>query len=112
MGFFGKIIREVSRPFKQAGREFERVVSKTVEETKRIDKQFKSSIGLGTPEFPSLPPLPKPAAPPATRISGGASDEIRRRQRGRVSGRKDTIVTGELSPTKVGKKTLLGRQSR
>ena len=47
--------------------------------------------------------------PLPTNISGQASDEIRRRQRSNVSGRADTVVTGELSPKQVGKKTLLGR---
>jgi hypothetical protein len=60
------------------------------------------------PEIP-VPPAPDPIAPSPTQVSGQVSDEIRRRQRSKVSGRRKTIVTGELSPTRVGKKNLLGR---
>lgn len=109
MPFHKKILREIARPFKQAGKEIERVGKKLDEERRRINDQFLERIGLRTPEFPDLPPLPDQPAPPATRITGQASDEIRRRQRSRVSGRRKTIVTGELSPVQVGKKTLLGR---
>ncbi len=103
MGFFSKIFKEISRPFKQAEAELERVGRRTEAELERAGKNVE---GFFKPE---LPPLPTPQAPPATRITGQASDEIRRRQRGKVSGRRKTIVTGELSPAQVGKKTLLGR---
>ncbi len=108
MGFFDKIFREVKRPFKQAGREIERFGKKFDKEARRVNEQLLEQIGLGKPDFPDLPAIPKPI-PPVTRISGGATDEIRRRQRGKVSSRRDTIVTGQLSPENVGKKSLLGR---
>jgi len=108
MGFFDKVFKEISRPFKQVGREIERAGKKTDKELRRVNEQLLDSIGLGKPKFPAPPVRPKPI-PPVTRLEGGATDEIRRRQRGKVSGRGDTIVTGQLSPEKVGKKSLLGR---
>ena len=107
---FGDPIRDnVAAATKEVGQRVENVGKKLEQESRRVNEQVRGSIGLGKPEFPDLPPLPDPPAPPATRISGQGSDEISRQQRGRVSGRGDTVVTGELSPTKVGKKTLLGR---
>ena len=90
--------------------EIKKFFSKTTEEFLRPASSKSGGIGsiLKAPKIP-VPPAPTPIAPPPTRVSGGASDEIRRRQRGRVSGRRKTIVTGELSPTQTGKKTLLGR---
>lgn len=102
MGFFSKVLREIKRVGKQGEKAF-------IREPKRVGEQILRATGLAKPEFPDLPPLPEPQATPATRITGQASDEIRRRQRGKVSGRRKTIVTGELSPAQVGKKTLLGR---
>lgn len=91
MGLFS----EIKKGFKKITREFNRPVKQALD-------FFKG------PEIPPLPPI-TPIAPLPTNISGGASDEILRRQRGRVSGRRKTIVTGELSPQQTGKKTLLGR---
>lgn len=50
------------------------------------------------PEVPPPPPIPE--------ADEGVSDEARRRMRRK--GRKETIITGELVPEDVGKKTLLG----
>ncbi len=109
MGLFS----EINKFFKKAEREVKRVAKQGeqafIREPKRVGEQILRATGLARPEFPPPPPLPPLAPPPATRITGQASDEIRRRQRRGVSGRRKTIVTGELSPTQVGKKTLLGR---
>ena len=40
---------------------------------------------------------------------GSASDEIRRRRRAKMSGRRKTIVTGDLTPEDPGRTNLLGR---
>ena len=108
MGFFSKILKEINRPLKKLEQENRRIQNDITHETERTWKNITGELGLGTPKFPTIPGAPKPI-PPVEKISGGASDEIRRRQRGRVSGRKNTIVSGDLSPVKTGKKTLLGR---
>lgn len=71
-----------------------------------MDKVFDDILGFDPPKAPPLPPMPPPLP---TKIKGQATSEIRRRQRSKVSGRRRTIVTGELSPEQVGKKTLLGK---
>ncbi len=101
MGFFS----EIKKVFKKVDKERRRALSDINEEAKRSRKKTLSFFGLGPP--PTTPPLP-PIAPPQTLVKGQASGEIQRRQRGRVSGRSKTIVTGELSP-QTGKKSLLGR---
>ena len=112
MGFFSeikkgfkKVKKEISRPLKKQEQELRRIREDIIHEDERTWKNTTSALGFGTPKVPTIPD----AKPPVERITGGGSDEIRRRQRGRVSGRKNTIVSGDLSPVKTGKKTLLGR---
>jgi len=52
------------------------------------------------------PPPPVPTSVPTVGIE--SQDAIKRRLHKRVSGRARTIVTGDLTPQQVGKKTLLG----
>lgn len=108
MGFFSKILKEINRPFKKLEQEIRRVDKDITHELERTWKNTTGALGFGTPKFPPIPAVPPPI-PPVEKISGEASDEIRRRQRRSVSGRRETIVTGDLSPVKPGKKTLLGR---
>lgn len=105
MGFFSKILKEINRPLKKLEQENRRIQNDITHESERTWKNITGALGFGTPKVPTIPD----AKPPVERITGGGSDEIRRRQRGRVSGRKNTIVSGDLSPVKTGKKTLLGR---
>lgn len=69
---------------------------------------FKYGIG-GKP--PEIPPAPTPP-PEIERISAEESDEIKRRRRARVSGRRRTIITGDLTPFQSQKTSLLGRTSK
>lgn len=52
------------------------------------------------------PPPPIPTAVPT--IGAESQDVMKRKLHKRVSGRKRTIVTGDLTPEQVGKRTLLG----
>ena len=60
------------------------------------------------PKTPKLeaPPLPKPEAPIALGQEGEAVTDIQHKSI--KAGRAGTILTGQLAPTKVGKKRLLG----
>lgn len=62
-------------------------------------------LGIDPIKPPPLPPLPPPQATPER---ADEPSEVTRRRRARVSGKRKTIVTGELAP-ETGKKTLLGR---
>lgn len=55
---------------------------------------------------PKIPPPPPPLAPPATPDAGPDVGEAARRRRPRA--RMETFLTGELIPTDLGKKRLLG----
>ncbi len=54
-----------------------------------------------------IPPPPEPLSPPATTDVTGAGDAERRRLR-RKRGRKETFITGDLTPEPTGKKAFLG----
>ncbi len=71
-----------------------------------FSKLFDDILGFDPPKAPPPAPLP---IPPPTQISGEASDEIRRKKRARQSGRRQTIVTGDLTPNDPSKSNLLGR---
>lgn len=51
-------------------------------------------------------PTPTPAAPPPTPQAEDVMESYKRMRRRR--GRADTILTGDLVPEDIGKKTLLG----
>ena len=93
MGFFDKVFKEVARPFKQLGKE--------------IERDFKRSI-LGSilegPEFPDPPPLPGPLPPIGIPETGGG--EVTKRRRLITGGRGRTILAGQLTPSKLGKRIL------
>lgn len=74
--------------------------------SKVFSKIFDDILGFDPKKPPPLPPLPPP---PTEKITGTPSAEQQLRQRKRVSGRRKTIIAGELSPTRVGKVNLLGR---
>lgn len=59
------------------------------------------------PKAPALPPVEEPLTPPEVSVGTGARDELRRRAKARVSGRRKTIVTGDLTPPSA-KKSVLG----
>ena len=94
MGFFDKVFKEVTRPFKQIGRE--------------IERDFKRSI-LGSflqgPEFPDPPadPLADPLPPVGIPETGGG--QVTKKRRLILGGRGATILAGQLTP-KVGKRIL------
>lgn len=69
---------------------------------------FDDILGFDPPKAPPLPPLPPPALTVDT-AEGPASEEIRKRRRSKVSGRRKTIVTGDLTPEDPGRTNLLGR---
>lgn len=56
---------------------------------------------------PKAPKAPAPLAPLPTADSGGGLNDALRRSR-RRSGRSNTILTGDLVPMDVGKRSLLG----
>ena len=58
---------------------------------------------LKGPEIPKPPPLPEPA-PTLETATGEEGVAPKRKRRGRSS----TILTGDLVPSDIGKKTLLG----
>ena len=92
MGFFDKVFKEVTRPFKQIGRE--------------IERDFKRSI-LGSflqgPELPEIPPPEPPAPPVGIPETGGG--QVTKKRRLILGGRGATILAGQLTP-KVGKRIL------
>ena len=58
------------------------------------------------PKSIDAPPVPDPA--PIPEVDTDALDDELARRRRRRSGRGKTVLTGELEPGMVGKKTLLG----
>lgn len=73
-----------------------------------FSKLFDDILGFDPPKAPPLPPLPPPAIQ-IDRADGPASEEIRKRRRTKASGRRKTIVTGDLTPEDPGRTNLLGR---
>jgi len=93
MGFFDKIFKEVTRPFKQIGAE--------------IERDFKRSIlgqALEGPELPDIPPPQPPTPPVGIPETGGG--EVTKRRRLILGGRGATILAGQLTPAT--RKRILG----
>ena len=107
MGFFDSILK----PFEQIGKQLERSFKDVTKEVGRIDDNLKKLRPKPPPAAESPPaaeaePLPKPDPPIVQgQAGGGATDVERRFVR---AGRRGTLLTGQLSPKKVGKKGLLG----
>jgi hypothetical protein len=57
------------------------------------------------PKMPKIPPPPPPPAPPPRLETMG---EPAKRLRKKAKGRAFTVLTGDLTPFDIGKKSLLG----
>lgn len=69
------------------------------------EEQRKSASKSASKQRKLLGKVSEPQATPE--VGTGARDELRRRAKARLSGRKKTIVTGDLTPA-TGKKSVLG----
>jgi len=70
-----------------------------------FSKIFDDILGFNPPKAPPVPlPMPEPE-----KITIEEEDEIRKRRLGRLRGRRETIVTGDLTPENPMKVNLLGR---
>lgn len=74
--------------------------------SKIFDKVFDDILGINPPKAPPPAPLPPPEP---EKIKADEEDEIRRRRLAKASGRRRTIVTGDLTPDDPMKVNLLGR---
>ena len=70
-----------------------------------FSKIFDDILGFNPPKTPPVPlPTPEPE-----KIKADEEDEIRKRRLAKMSSRRKTIVTGDLSPENPMKVNLLGR---
>lgn len=91
-------------PFhKKILKEFKRFQKQILGEVKRPGKLVKDAL---FPDPPKPDPLPIPDPPIVQGQPGTAASAPKRKLI--KSGRGGTILTGQLAPTKVGKKRLLG----
>lgn len=95
MAFF----REITKPFKKTLKHFERTAKNLLE----IPRSILSGL---TPDVPDPLPIPGPLPPIGIPETGGG--EATKRRRLILGGRGKTILAGQLTPTKVGKRRILG----
>lgn len=93
----------ISRAVKKVKREFKRVQKQILGEVKRPGTLARTIL---SPELPVPDPLPIPDPPIVQGQPGTAAAAPKRKLI--KAGRGGTILTGQLAPTKVGKKRLLG----
>jgi len=109
MGFFSDILKEITRPFEQAGSEIKRTYERLEDEGKRWDKWLGQQSGIYPPDMPEMPSMPiEPVSGTTMPIKTIAGEVTKRPKKGTGKSFRETILTGDLVPTSTGKKTLLG----
>lgn len=81
-----------------------RAWKKIEKQFKRWDKDLGQILGVYPPDLPEPPPIPPPEPPIGIPETGGG--EVTKRRRLILGGRGRTILAGQLTPSKLGKRIL------